>query len=277
MTTTRFETLLVDTAIIDQRRRRMMASLLMAATLSMAAGTAMWLGDKLGISAVPPPTNAYAVTLSLQLAPPPPRALPERPKGEAAADPKRTESQAQVQPEPEVPEEVAPLDLDDPPVRRTSTPGPSTTTTTTGGGPSKGLGLGGGGGIGGPGCLLPPCTKIGQPPRIPPVSTPRIPVVATPLRAAMARALYSPNPDSKKLARTKTGLTHRSPGRSTVSFCIDPGGRTSDVETRRPFRGDAQVDRICRETVQKWRFKALRVGGKARKSCTQVTFDIEFD
>ena len=37
------------------------------------------------------------------------------------------------------------------------------------------------------------------------------------------------------------------------------------------------VDRICRDTVKQWRFRPFKVDGKARKTCSTVTFDIRFD
>ncbi len=252
----------------------MMGHLLMAATLSIAAGTAMWVGDKLGISAVAPPKNSYVVTLDTQITPPPNNPPP---RGNGVVTDKGAKDD-EVRPEEEVPEhvprEVVPLDL-------TRAPKPVSTGPShgeTGSGPAGSSKLPGGAG---PGCLLPPCIGTFAPKSIvrSPIArpTPPAPVDIRPLASVMARAIYSPDPDPKKFALTRTGRTHRSPGRSTVSFCIGPAGRTQDVRTTRAFSGDRDVDRICREAVKKWRFSPLRVGGKARTSCSKITFDIEFE
>jgi TonB family protein len=170
--------------------------------------------------------------------------------------------------------EVVRIDLDARPQPRVSVP-------SAGG---AGGGELGGGPPGIPGgdarCLLPPClgTKpiVGRPPVPRPEPTAADPVQA-PIKAVMAASVYTPDPDQTRLSRTATGRTHRSPGRITIGFCIDGAGKTYDVRIRRGFPGDAEVDEICRATVAKWRFSPQRVGGKARSTCSAVTFDIRFE
>ena len=45
----------------------------------------------------------------------------------------------------------------------------------------------------------------------------------------------------------------------------------------RRFPGDTAVDAIVRKTVKRWRFKPWMVGGKARRTCSSVSFQIHFD
>lgn len=278
MDAARFETLIGHHDELSERRRRLMTSALMAAVLSLSAGTMAWVGGKLGISAVAPPSNAYQVTFQVAEVPPPP-SPPPAPRGGLADGAKDDEPSTpdEIVPEPkdEAPPEVAPLDLEARPRRSTGVP-----TDGTGKGPA-GRGLGPGIGPGGPSsgtCLLPPCvgttTIATTRPRIEP---PPVPTARAPIDTVMGTSIFAPDPDPRALASTPTGRSHRQSGRSSVSFCIDKGGKTFDVRTRTGFRGDAEVDRICRQTVSKWRFKPMRVGGQARTTCTTVTFDIRFE
>ncbi len=274
MTHARFGALLIDDPELAERRRRLMMSGTLALTLSLGVGMLTWVGDKMGVSAVSPPKNAYAVTLQLELSPPPPPSPPPAPPGPKDASSAVTPDEVPPAVEPE----AAPLESPDPrPAPKTS--GPSTSPP----GPSGGGGGSDKGSIGmppGPGCLIPPCIGDTVTPPItisrPPVRTPPAPAVV-PQSAVMARARFSPNPDPKRLAQTPTGRSHRTPGSSVVSFCVDERGETYDVKTKRGFRGDPEVNRICRETVARWRFTPMRVQGQARKTCSSVRFDIRFE
>jgi len=272
----RFETFLLIPEEIAERRRRSMMGALAAATLSMALGVSSWTADKLGISRVAPPKHTYAVTLQV-LEPPPPPPAPPPIAGIVEKDTTRDVAARDEpeRPEPDVvPDEVIPLDPD----VRPRTPGtvPGTGGKTGGGSPHGSID-----GIPGTGarCLLPPCLGttpiVGTPLPQPKPST--TPPEKAPITAVMATAVFAPNPDQARLARTPTGRSHRSPGKTTVSFCIDGSGKTYDVRVRRGFPGDPEVDEICRATVSKWRFSPQRVGGKVRSTCSQVTFDIRFE
>jgi TonB family protein len=118
---------------------------------------------------------------------------------------------------------------------------------------------------------------IGRSP-VPPIRAPKAEPdrVMAGIAAVKAQAIYAPDPDTNKLARTKAGTFDRRTGRSTVEFCVDTRGRVATARTIKKF-GDADVDRICRETVLGWRFKPFTVDGAARKTCSSVTFDLHFD
>src|SRR5690606_40932298 len=55
-----------------------------------------------------------------------------------------------------------------------------------------------------------------QPPDVLTPKQPQTPIHA-PIAAVMAKSVFTPDPDPSTLARTPTGRTHRSPGRTTVS------------------------------------------------------------
>lgn len=273
----RFETLIGHHTALDERRRRMMSSALMAAVLSMGAGTAAYVADHLGVTAVAPPSNAYQVTLSVFEAPPPPE-TPQSPKHEGAAaaadDDPPPEEPMQSEPDP------APLDTPslDPSKPSARVPSGSSRAGSSDSGGAKGSSIFGGGGTG---TCLPPCVGSGTPSigtwRPPTPAAPKGEPRKEPIKAAMARAISTPNPDQTALARTTTGQGLRRGGQSSVSFCIDKRGHTFDVRTSRAFGGDTEIDRICRNAVSRWRFKAMRVGNEARITCTTTTFEIHFD
>ena len=134
--------------------------------------------------------------------------------------------------------------------------------------------------------MVPPClgtgtSPIGTPfstkPPVPrPTTTEKPDKVVAKINVVRANALYSPDPDRAKLARTTAGTMNRRSGKSAVSFCVSEAGKAVDVRTSSKF-GDDEVDRICRDTVKQWRFRPFQVDGKSRKTCSTVTFDIRFD
>ncbi len=97
-----------------------------------------------------------------------------------------------------------------------------------------------------------------------------------PFSAISAQAQFMPKLDSRKLAQTNAGKHDRRPGVNVTSFCINTGGKVVKVKTKRKFRGDSAVDKICRDTVKKYRFKPFKVGGKPVEMCTEKTFNIKF-
>jgi protein TonB len=107
-------------------------------------------------------------------------------------------------------------------------------------------------------------------------STPREdPVAEVPFERM--KAIYAPDPSQAELARTRTGLGSKRPGRVRVDFCIDAHGKVSRSRVAKRFPGDTGIDAVARSTVSKWRFKPMLVGGRARAACSAVTFDIRFE
>lgn len=99
--------------------------------------------------------------------------------------------------------------------------------------------------------------------------------VLEPLAVVRARALAIADPSPEALARTAAALARRDL-RVVISFCIDASGHTSEIRTVRSS-DDAEVDRICRAAVGKWRFRPSTVAGRASTTCSETTFDIRFD
>jgi TonB family protein len=122
-----------------------------------------------------------------------------------------------------------------------------------------------------PGCIAGPSA----PPRaVPPAAAPPADAHA-PIDAVRAHATFSPDPPLHELARTQAASIHRD-AVVTVSFCVDVQGRAADVRVR-AGSGDPEVDRICRATVLRWRFRPMLVDGAPRRTCTRVTFEIGFE
>lgn len=141
-----------------------------------------------------------------------------------------------------------------------------------GGGTPGVPGLPGGGGGGVPGIGTPTCPvgqvckqdTTAQPPGKPPLDLP----------FSSASCSACPDPDAKELARTDAasrGLR----AKNETRVCFSKTGKASRVSTSR--KADPEIDRICRNTVKRWRVKPMKVDGQARTFCTTVSFDIRFD
>ena len=91
----------------------------------------------------------------------------------------------------------------------------------------------------------------------------------------IAQGVWTPDPDHKKLAATKSGTFDKKPIAGTVAFCVATTGKTVDVRSVATTK-DAKVDEILTATVQQWRFKPFVVNGKSMKTCSNVTFNLKF-
>lgn len=91
------------------------------------------------------------------------------------------------------------------------------------------------------------------------------------------RCLACPDP-SKEALRKTAASRHHERGRVDVYFCVDAKGSVDkrSIKLRKSF-GDADVDRIAKDAVGRWRFKAMKVAGKARRACTETSFNIRFE
>ena len=94
--------------------------------------------------------------------------------------------------------------------------------------------------------------------------------------SVLSQAVYAPDPKQSELQKTISARRAKKPGKNVTSFCVSTTGKVVDVKTKRKFPGDPQVDKICRDTVRKWRFKPFIVGGKATKTCSAAEFEISF-
>jgi protein TonB len=98
-----------------------------------------------------------------------------------------------------------------------------------------------------------------------------------PIASVKSRAIYDPDPDGKLLQATKAAKFDKRPGSVKVGFCVGATGKTKDVKVTKKYPHDPQVNRICADTVAKWRFKPRLVGGKPVETCSAMTFDIRFE
>lgn len=119
-----------------------------------------------------------------------------------------------------------------------------------------------------------------QPHRAPGVVAPSVKAMAVPRRSAptaLAPATRNARPDVEDLRKTRTARFNRHKGSNVTSYCVGTDGRTTHVQTRRGFPGDPEVDRICRETVEKWRFAPiLDEHGRPIELCREAEFELDF-
>lgn len=252
----------------DPRRQKMMG---IAATISgvvtLSVVTFAWAANKMDISRVEPPASDYVVFQLTSDDPPPPP--PPPPAGSLDKD--DGEDTNKPAPEDSIPDEAPP---DEEPLAAPDR-APERIPKPRGGSSSGRVpGVPGSGGFGVPGGPI--GIGIGTP-----LNQPRTPRTETkqpapkPISSVMAQAVYSPDPDRAKLASTRAGMFDKRPCTNKTSFCVDTRGQVVDVRTRKGCY-DKKVDAICRETVGKWRFKPFVVGGRPQKTCSVVSFDLQF-
>lgn len=251
----------------------------------------VWVHEKLAIERVDPPQHAVLVVQMLmeENAMPPPPPPPPPAGGEAEEDeaPDSTDTPTEISSP--VPEEEIPLELEQPtrnPERRAPSPAALPQRSTSqgvpggipggipGGDPLRGVP----GGVGVPG--MPGVLGGRGAPGA--VATKREPtrsdaVAKQPLKTVKRNALHAPDCDAKKLASTRAAMFSRRGGHTKVAFCVDEAGKTVDLRTTTKFPGDPEVDRICLDTVSKWRFQPFLVDGRPIKTCSSVDFAIEFE
>lgn len=262
-----FDTYMDAHALDPQMRRRMSVALVGAMIASAVAITGYAGAERLQITRVGAPSVELdflmAETVASPLAAPPPPA-PAQPVAAAAERPSAHDE--------DPPPEDRASDILDP-----TPPRPSTTSTV----PTHGK-------IGVPGaptgvpttptigipCIGAHC-KIGtpsKPPSLPPTTKP---ATKMPIDHVRGRARFAPDPPQKDLLATAAGLAQRG-GTSIVEFCVGEDGKVDKATTKRSA-GDGDVDRICRDTVRRWRFHPPLVDGRPSRMCSEVSFVISFE
>lgn len=267
-------------------RRAVEVSAILSGIFTGSILTSMWFYEKLSIERVDPPTNATVVVQMMEesMAPgAPPPALAKLGGGEEVEE-EEIEEEEEEEP---IPTEDVPIEQPDdvkelPDKPKHAKSEKSLTKGIPGAPPGPGvpngspLGVVGGTRIGGPpgGVIGGLGTGFGNSVATKKQTPP--PTTMKPFTAVRANGVYTPDPNAAQLAKTKAARFDKRPGVSKVSFCITPSGKTTKVKTVQKFRGDPEVDQICRDTVKKWRFKPFKVGGKAVETCTTYRFDIVF-
>ena len=271
-----FEMYMEGHSVDPRLRARMMMALVASLAVTTAAGMGSWAAGRLSIGRVGPPQGTDIMQLTLltdvpaEQIEPPKRSDPPPDEDTPSVAAARTTTR---------PARGKPAALDDGPP--TEDPGKRKTVGVSDGDPRGETGIPGPSnqlGCLGAGCV--PDAPLGKSPVIgvPPKPKPKVDdTERAPLSVLKARSLYTPDPTVAALAKTKTGLGSRSPGRVKVEFCVGTNGRVSRAKVTQRFGSDPEVDRICKAAVQKWRFRPARVDGKARTTCSDVTFDIRFE
>jgi TonB family protein len=256
----------------DVRRQRLMLALLGAAVASsfvLASAAAL---DRLDIDRVEAP-RAHVDIVDFTFVPPEP---PETPDEVEVDDPREAAGGAVAERPRSDPPDESVSDLVDDPTSAARTPEPTGVPEGCppgvpcgqGTGPLDGIPKVGPPGVGhcvGPGCCTGPQCERGR-------GSVKAP---TPVDFSRLQCVRCPDPDIGALRRTAAARGKRA-GTNRTSFCVDERGHTYDVRTKRRH-GDPEVDRECRRTVDGWRFRPPKVGGRTRSTCSSVRFDIEFD
>ncbi len=270
-----FDVYMEGHGVCAQQRARMMMALVASLTITTAAGVASWGAGRLSIGLVGPPQGFDVLELSLVTDMPPQQAEP--PPRPAADEPQDASSVAAARMTTRPPRgERPPADDGGPP---TEGPADRRPVGDSSGDDRGELGIVGPGtqaGCLGVGCV--PTGPIGAPPAtgVPTRARRDDATERAPLSVLKARSVYTPDPKPEVLAKTKTGLGSRAPGRVKVEFCVGTDGRVSSANVTQRF-GDPEVDRVCAAAVKRWRFKPARMGGQARTTCSDVTFQIQFE
>lgn len=276
----RFSSFLRGQQVDPYVRSRLVTSAVAAAGALLVAMSFGWTAEKLGVRTVEAPTQQYAVVLTLDIPAPPPPAYKVPPAVERASSPEpATPARAQRSERSVTPDTALDDASDDAPPLEAADELSANRSLTAGPPNPFGRGQPGPPGMQGDLCANPPCGRIPGP-RIGVRPASNAPPRPQNKRATVVRAnaLFAPDPDKRRLSQTKSGiLGTRGKGVSSVSFCVSTSGKVTDVKTVRRYPGDPEVDRICRQAVSRWRFNAFVVNGKARKTCTTSTFEIEFE
>ena len=246
-----FEHYMTYQATDPRRRRRLQIALAASGVTTFSLITFMWVANKMNIARVDPPTISYIMVQMSMDEPPPPPPPPPPPASE--------------QVEEDIPDEEVPLEEDVVQPKEIPDKVPETKNMKVPSGVPGGVPGGIPGGM--PGGLAGGVATKREPPKE---------VEKKPIQAVMRQGLYTPDPDPKKLATTKSAMFTRANGSNKTYFCVDTSGNTTDIRTTKRFPGDPQIDQIIAETVRKWRFRPFMVGSKPMKTCTTYTFEIEF-
>lgn len=270
-----FEVYMEGHSVDPRMRARMMMALVASLAVTTAAGSLSWAAGRLSIGTVGPPQGTDMLELSLLSDMPPQQAKPpERPEA-SESETESSVAAAKMTTRPRRGE--TPSNDDGPP---TEDPGKHRSVGDSTGSDTGHTGITGirnQRGCLGVGCV--PNAPVGKSPVHVPATRPRTvdTTERAPLSVLKARSIFTPDPSSAALAKTKTGLGSHAPGRVKVDFCVGTDGRVSSAKVTKRFGSDPEVDRICKAAVKKWRFKPARVAGKARTTCSDVTFDIQFE
>ena len=247
----------------NRKAQRLLAAAGIFSTAATAAFlVALWVAGKMGINMVDPPTVEFVLMQLTEVdaaAPPPPPPPPAGDDSEEEEDVPEDDLMEEELTQPKDTPDKLPEKKKGPKGRKV----PGVVGGVPGGVPGGVLGGVIGGTLGGAGRAIK--TKGSGKAS-----------AKKPFSFVSAQAQFMPKIDSRKLAQTKAGKIDRRSGKNVTSFCINTSGKVVRVRTKRKFRNDPEVDKICRDTVKRYRFKPFKVGGKPTEICTEKEFNISF-
>jgi TonB family protein len=96
-------------------------------------------------------------------------------------------------------------------------------------------------------------------------------------RLIKAVAIHAPNPNRQQLARAHTVKVGRvGTYEGAVRFCVRPRGTVRSDGMATPT-GDAGLDHVLRQQVERWRFKPAILAGRPIEACSTVRFVVRFE
>jgi TonB family protein len=268
-----FEATLSSAAPDRQRIQRLCFATLITVGMTTSGLAGSWALEQLGIERVGGPRSTFELVEFSLLAPKPIDPPPPPPRLDTSSD---IASGGQVGPKRESIEEQTISNLSSTDIDSTepSKRIPDIGTSGSGRIPSS-TGIGCPAGIcgsslipstNGDGCVGPQCGVAKRPDR-PPAE----------VSFSALHCLACSDPDRAELRRTASSLRKQG-GNVALRFCVDVHGRvdTSSIDVTDSF-GDAEVDRITRAAVSRWRFKPMQIAGEPRRACSETHFRITFD
>lgn len=260
-----FDTYLIHQQPDPRLRKRMAFATSLAIATTLMSGAFLWVTEKMQISMVSPPGSDFLIFALEELTAPPPPPPPAAPAGAVEDPPEEVEDEdPDILEDPEQPPDEVPTEI--PKTKRSKSDVLKSIGNSQGTGMGIGLGIGTGTGTCVVGCgqvkVKTPTTTTTKPP-------PEVDFSALTCRVC-------PDPPQKELARSQAAMMGRPSVSNKTRFCVDASGKVESVSVRRKS-GDADVDRIIKQTVRKWRFAPMKVDGRARKACSTAAFDIKFE
>lgn len=250
----------------DTKRQKILSATMAVATVGTAISlVGVWVGGKLAVTTVDPPTISFIMVQMNQEEAPPPPPPPPPPAGDDSGEEEEEEElpeeEEPIEDEIQQPKEVSDKIPDSKPGGKKGSRIPGGVKGGVPGGVPGGVIGGVVGGVVGGGVRSQAKTQQ---------------AAKKPLSAVMANKVYQPPKPAKQLLQTPTGRFGKKPGSVIATFCISPSGKVIQVRKKRGFPGDPAIDKIMIDWLKKFRFRPFKVGGKAQKICSEYKMNVSF-
>ncbi|MCY1009332.1 energy transducer TonB [Nannocystis pusilla] len=120
----------------------------------------------------------------------------------------------------------------------------------------------------------PPPSPPAEPLPIEPAPVASAPAESIAPEEAQLNALYSPQPDQRRLAEARVPEDREA--RVVLAYCVTTSGKTEAIEVQELGPNSERFVAACRHAVERWRFKPFMREGKAARVCTHARFNLKF-